>query len=201
MHTFWLEIHMKVRHPMFAALTLCLGIATAAHAQNATQAGMPATTQQQAGNSAPSAKEREALGTLSAINTSEIGAANLALQKQVQGGVRDYAMQMVKEHTDNNQKLAKWSPDLSAAAAKAQMSKGKTELAMLQKLDTKAFEAAYVTAMVKDHTDALAALDKQLIPAAKTPQVLAHLQTTRSHVAEHLAAAKTLQASSKGAGR
>ncbi|CAG2090385.1 DUF4142 domain-containing protein [Xanthomonas arboricola] len=192
---------MKVRHPMFAALTLCLGIATAAHAQNATQAGMPATTQQQAGNSAPSAKEREALGTLSAINTSEIGAANLALQKQVQGGVRDYAMQMVKEHTDNNQKLAKWSPDLSAAAATAQTSKGKTELAMLQKLDTKAFETAYVTAMVKDHTDALAALDKQLIPAAKTPQVLAHLQTTRSHVAEHLAAAKTLQASSKGAGR
>ncbi|KER83670.1 hypothetical protein GW16_14490 [Xanthomonas arboricola pv. celebensis] len=192
---------MKVRHPMFAALTLCLGIATAAHAQNATQAGMPATTQQQAGNSAPSVKEREALGTLSAINTSEISAANLALQKQVQGGVRDYAMQMVKEHTDNNQKLAKWSPDLSAAAAKAQMSKGKTELAMLQKLDTKAFEAAYVTAMVKDHTDALAALDKQLIPAAKTPQVLAHLQTTRSHVAEHLAAARTLQASNKGAGR
>ncbi|GAE50917.1 DUF4142 domain-containing protein [Xanthomonas arboricola] len=188
---------MKVRHPMFAALTLCLGIATAAHAQNATQAGMPATTQQQAGNSAPSAKER----ALSAINTSEIGAANLALQKQVQGGVRDYAMQLVKEHTDNNQKLAKWSPDLSAAAAKAQMSKGKTELAMLQKLDTKAFEAAYFTAMVKDHTDALAALDKQLIPTAKTPQVLAHLQTTRSHVAEHLAAAKTLQAGSKGAGR
>jgi putative membrane protein len=192
---------MKVRHPMFAALTLCLGIATAAHAQNATQAGMPATTQQQAGNSAPSAKEREALGTLSAINTSEISAANLALQKQVQGGVRDYATQMVKEHTDNNQKLAKWSPDLSAAAAKAQMSKGKTELAMLQKLDTKAFEAAYVTAMVKDHTDALAALDKQLIPAAKTAQVLAHLQTTRSHVAEHLAAAKTLQAGSEAAGR
>ncbi len=192
---------MKVRHPMFAALTLCLGIATAAHAQNATQADMPATTQQQAGNSAPSANEREALGTLSAINTSEIDAANLALQKQVQGGVRDYAVQMVKEHTDNNQKLAKWSPDLSAAAAKAQMSKGKTELAVLQKLEGKAFEAAYVSAMVEDHTDALAALDKQLIPAAKTAQVLAHLQTTRSHVAEHLAAAKTLQAGSKGAGR
>ena len=192
---------MKVRHPMFAALTLCLGIATASHAQNATQADMPATTQQQAGNSAPSANEREALGTLSAINTSEIDAANLALQKQVQGGVRDYAVQMVKEHTDNNQKLAKWSPDLSAAAAKAQMSKGKTELAVLQKLEGKAFEAAYVSAMVEDHTDALAALDKQLIPAAKTAQVLAHLQTTRSHVAEHLAAAKTLQAGSKAAGR
>ena len=192
---------MKVRHPMFAALTLCLGIATAAHAQNATQAGMPATTQQQAGNSAPSANEREALGTLSAINTSEIDAANLALQKQVQGGVRDYAVQMVKEHTDNNQKLAKWSPDLSAAAAKAQMSKGKTELEVVQKLEGKAFEAAYVSAMVEDHTDALAALDKQLIPAAKTAQVLAHLQTTRSHVAEHLAAAKTLQAGSKAAGR
>ncbi|MBB3814678.1 putative membrane protein [Xanthomonas arboricola] len=192
---------MKARHPMFAALALYLGVTVAAHAQTATQADMPAAPQQQAANSMPNAKEREALGTLSAINTSEINAANLALQKQVQGGVRDYAMQMVKEHTENNQKMAKWSPDVSAASAKAQMSKGKSELATLQKLDAKAFEAAYVTAMVKDHTDALSALDKQLIPAAKTPQVLTHLQTTRSHVADHLAAAKALQAGTKGAGR
>ncbi|EGD10090.1 hypothetical protein XVE_1572 [Xanthomonas vesicatoria ATCC 35937] len=156
-------------------------------------------TGQQQGDAMPSGTERAALGTLSAINVGEINAANLALQKQVQGGVRDYAMRMVKEHTDNNQKLEKWQPNTSAADAKAQMAKAKTEAAALQKLDGTAFETAYVTAMVKDHTDALAALDKKLIPAAKTPDVLAHLQTTRHHVADHLAAAKALQGEKKSA--
>ncbi|MET3148348.1 UNVERIFIED_ORG: putative membrane protein [Xanthomonas axonopodis] len=148
----------------------------------------------------PSEGEREALGMLSAINTSEINAANLALQKQVQGGARDYATRMIKEHTDNNQKIAKWQPDTSAAGAKLQMTKGKAELAKLQTLDGPAFETAYITAMVKDHNDALTALDKKLIPQAKTPPVLEHLQTTRHHVADHLSSAKALQAAGKNAG-
>ncbi|MBB4724566.1 putative outer membrane protein [Xanthomonas euvesicatoria] len=107
---------------------------------------------------------------------------------------------MIKEHADNNQKIAKWQPDTSAAGAKLQMTKGKAELAKLQKLDGHAFETAYITAMVKDHTDALTALDSKLIPQAKTQPVLEHLQTTRHHVADHLSSAKALQADDKNAG-
>jgi putative membrane protein len=152
-----LEIHMKTPRPIVAMLALCVGLSVTAYAQNATQATMP-TAQPPGSAAAASSSEREALGVLSAINTSEINAANLVLQKQAQGGVRDYATRMVKQHTDNNQTIAKWSPDTAAAGAKLQMSKGKTELKQLQKLEGRAAETAYIAAMVKDHTDALAAL-------------------------------------------
>ncbi|UYK90853.1 DUF4142 domain-containing protein [Xanthomonas sacchari] len=137
--------------------------------------------------------EKQALGVLSAINTSEINAGNLALQKQVKGPVRDYAMQMVKEHADNNAKIAPWGPDAKAAPAQQQMQKAKAEAGKLQALDGDRFEQAYVMAMVKDHQAALQMLDSTLIPAAKTPDVAAHLRTTRTHVAEHLAKAQQLQ--------
>ncbi|OQP75675.1 hypothetical protein IA54_010095 [Xanthomonas phaseoli pv. syngonii LMG 9055] len=190
---------MNTRRPIILVLALCIGASVSAQAQNQAQPAMPAGLQT-TGAATPSEGEREALGMLSAINTSEINVANLALQKQVNGGARDYATRMIKEHTDNNQKIAKWQPDTSAAGAKLQMTKGKAELAKLQKLDGPAFETAYITAMVKDHTDALTALDKKLIPQAKTPPVLEHLQTTRHHVADHLSSAKELQAAGKNAG-
>lgn len=152
----------------------------------------PASTSMQGARSA-ALNEKQALGVLSAINTSEIGAGNLALQKQVKGPVRDYAMQMVKEHSDNNAKIAPWAPDTKAAPAQQQMQKGKAEAGKLQALDGDRFEQAYVAAMVKDHQAALQMLDSTLIPAAKTPEVAAHLRTTRTHVAEHLAKAQQLQ--------
>ncbi|WP_372360594.1 DUF4142 domain-containing protein [Xanthomonas sp. NCPPB 1325] len=191
---------MKTRRPLFALMALCAGISLSAHAQDTAPGARP-SAQQPTGAAAPSEDEREALGMLSAINLGEINASNLALQKQVQGGVRDYATRMVKEHTDNNQKIAKWQPDTSAMGAKLQMTKSKAELGKLQKLEGDAFSTAYVTAMVKDHTDALAALDKKLIPDATSPQVRQHLQTTRHHVADHLADAKALQAGTKGGAR
>ncbi|XQA63817.1 DUF4142 domain-containing protein [Xanthomonas sacchari] len=145
------------------------------------------------GARASALNENQALGVLSAINTSEINAGNLALQKQVKGPVRDYAMQMVKEHADNNAKIAPWGPDAKAAPAQQQMQKAKAEAGKLQALDGDRFEQAYVMAMVKDHQAALQMLDSTLIPAAKTPDVAAHLRTTRTHVAEHLAKAQQLQ--------
>lgn len=145
------------------------------------------------GARASALNEKQALGVLSAINTSEVNAGNLALQKQVKGPVRDYAMQMVKEHSDNNAKIAPWGPDAKAAPAQQQMQKAKAEAGKLQALDGDRFEQAYVMAMVKDHQAALQMLDSTLIPAAKTPDVAAHLRTTRTHVAEHLAKAQQLQ--------
>ncbi|WOS39708.1 DUF4142 domain-containing protein [Xanthomonas rydalmerensis] len=164
----------------------------------AMQQNAPSTTASPASTSMQGARtaalnEKQALGVLSAINTSEVNAANLALQKQVKGPVRDYAMQMVKEHSDNNAKIAPWGPDTKAAPAQQQMKKAKAEAGKLQALDGDRFEQAYVAAMVKDHQAALQMLDSTLIPAAKTPEVAAHLRTTRTHVAEHLAKAQQLQ--------
>ncbi|MCW0371281.1 hypothetical protein NB710_002218 [Xanthomonas sacchari] len=200
------------RSAFFLALMSVLGVGLA-HAQTDTsgQAGStdPGAMQQQTpstsaaqtstgmqgaqGARASALDEKQALGVLSAINTSEVNAGNLALQKQVKGPVRDYAMQMVKEHADNNAKIAPWGPDAKAAPAQQQMQQAKAEAGKLQVLDGDRFEQAYVMAMVKDHQAALQMLDSTLIPAAKTPDVAAHLRTTRTHVAEHLAKAQQLQ--------
>lgn len=197
------------RSGLSLALLSVLGIGLA-HAQTDTsgQAGMrdpggmhqdtPSTTASPASSSMQGARatalnEKQALGVLSAINTSEVNAGNLALQKQVKGPVRDYAMQMVKEHSDNNAKIAPWAPDTAAAPAQQQMQKAKAEAGKLQALDGDRFEQAYLMAMVKDHQAALQMLDGTLIPAAKTPDVVAHLRATRTHVAEHLAKAQQLQ--------
>ncbi len=47
--------------------------------------------------------------------------------------------------------------------------------------------------MVKDHSEALDAIDNKMLPAATTPQVQAHLQKTREAVAMHLEEAQRLQ--------
>lgn len=138
--------------------------------------------------------QADALGVLSAINQSEIAAGQLAQQKVTTGPVHDYAARMVQEHGENEQKTKTLSPNERAAAAVMQKQKGQAELAKLQPLDSAAFQKAYVAAMVKDHGEALKALDQKLIPAAQDANVKAHLTETRAHVANHLAAAQKLQA-------
>jgi putative membrane protein len=168
---------------------LALAVA-AASAQAQTTPAMPAHA---GAEHAGMLTQAQALGVLSAIDQSEVAAGQLAQKKVAAGPVRDYAARMVKEHSENEAKLSAWSPDRNAAPAKAQMAKGKQELATLQPLQEDAFRTAYVKAMVKGHTEALDALDHKLIPAAKDAQVKAFLQETRTHVASHLAAAKALQ--------
>lgn len=176
-----------------SGVLLALAIATA-HAQTTASARTPDLAPRPAGAPAAAPSQTQALGVLSAINQSEIAAGQLAEKKIASGPVRDYAARMVKEHSENDRKAQAWSPDRDAPAAKAQAAKGKQELARLSGLEDDAFRNAYVKAMVKDHTEALDALDHKLIPAAKDAQVRAFLQETRAHVAAHLAAAKQLLA-------
>jgi len=160
-----------------------------------------ATTPAPAQMPAPAAgplTDGDALGMLAAIDEHEVAAAMQARSKNVKGKVLDYANMM---ETDHNKNLA----DTRALDGKdgvmlasnadvvAMRSQGEAELAQLAALDGDAYEKAYVDAMVKGHTDALAALDAKLIPAAKVAAVKAHLSATRDAVQHHLDAAKALQ--------
>lgn len=140
-------------------------------------------------------EERAWLGVLNAINDHEINAANQALEKNVTGDVAAYARTMIEQHTSNRDKTTAMNPMVTAPMAAEQMAKGEADLQKLGAQDGDAYQKAYVDAMVKDHTDALAALDTKLIPSATTPEVASHLRETRDHVARHLEDAKALQGS------
>ncbi len=146
-----------------------------------------------AGAASATPDERSALGVLNAINEHEIAAGNQALEKGVSGDTRSFAELMIQAHTENRDKTTTFNPDTQGADAGMQRQKGESELAALDKLSGDAYAKAYVDAMVKGHTEALAALDQKLIPKATTQAVKDHLAATREHVANHLERAKALQ--------
>lgn len=91
----------------------------------------------------------------------EIQLGKLASQKSSDANVKQFGERMVTDHTRLNQELG--------TAAKASGLKVPTELTSTQqaeynrlsKLSGKAFDKAYITLMVKDHTDDLASFQKQ----------------------------------------
>ena len=142
--------------------------------------------------------ESAALGVLNAINEHEIAAGEQALAKGVTGDVAEYARMMIDQHTENRTRTSALNPDEQAQDAQAQRQKGEQERSTLDNLEGEAYRTAYVDAMVKGHTEALAALDQKLIPAAQREEVRQHLSTTREHVAQHLERARELQQGTSG---
>lgn len=135
-----------------------------------------------------------ALGMLAAINQHEIDAARQAKAKKVSAPVLAYAAKMEKEHGENLAKTKTLGTLSNDAQVQAQKAEGKKHLADLEKKSGKDYEAAYVDAMVKGHSDVLAKIDGTLLPMATSAAVKKHLTETRGHVAMHLDEAKALQA-------
>lgn len=141
--------------------------------------------------------DAEILGFLVAINDNEILAASEAAKKQISPQVREYAQMLHREHGKNLDETLKLGmrtrvTPVETGAVDALRVKGAADLAALVPLEGKEFEAAYLAAMIKGHTEALAMIDRFASTTAND-EVEAHLTTTRSHVAAHLATAKRLE--------
>lgn len=154
------------------------------------EAGAPAT--------AGATSQADALAMLAAIDEHEIAAADQAMSKNVTGQVRDYAQMMKTDHSKNLADTTKLgAANSTSPAVTALKEKGQADLRELGNNTGKAYEKAYIDAMVNGHTDALSKLDGTLIPAATDANVRQHLTTTRDTVARHLDKAKEIQSSLK----
>jgi putative membrane protein len=152
-----------------------------------------------AADSEPAPSETVAIAHLMAVNDHEIQAADLAATKGVSAAVADYAAMLKKEHSENQTKAqalpsAPGNGEDVSGDVTAQKEKAAAERDALAAKSGDDFEAAYLDAMVTGHAEALALIDAQLLPAAKTEAVKSHFTTTREHVAMHLEKAKELQA-------
>jgi putative membrane protein len=141
--------------------------------------------------------ETNALAKVNAVNQNEIDAAMLAQRKNISGAAMDYAKMLEKEHSDNMDKTTQLAGSLGISIgmndeAQQIRSKGSEMMSMLQTKDGQEFENAYITAMVKGHTEALNMLDNSIC-MVNNDGVKQHLEDTRSHVATHLEKAKELQ--------
>lgn len=132
-------------------------------------------------------------------NKAEIDAAKVAKSKASDGSVKDFAHHMIDEHESNQKDGKKITKDekiksKSNDEAKNLKKNAKDDLADLKKKKGLDFDRAYIDGQVNMHQQLLSDLDEKLIPQAQNPQFKTFLTETRTHVEQHLAKAKEIQA-------
>jgi len=149
--------------------------------------------------------DAQIVAVVMAANTGEVDAANAAVNKTENEGVKGFAQQMITDHTkmnDDTKALAtklNITPEENATSKKLKDTNEK-EMTKMQGLSGSAFDKAYVDAQVTDHTTVLSMLDKTLIPNAQNDELKSALKDARTKVSTHLQHAKQLQASLKKGG-
>lgn len=135
---------------------------------------------------------------LQTANEAEIDAAELAKDDAKNKEVKDYAKHMISQHEVNKKDAKKIVKKADIDMEKSDWSKAlkedaKNKKSLLKKQKDVAFDKMYIDQQVSMHQQLLNDLDQKYIPQAKNPEFKAHLQSTRTHVNEHLERAKSLQ--------
>ena len=131
------------------------------------------------------------------VNTAEVDQGKLAQGKAKAPAIKKFADMMIKHHGDAKQEQAKLFKKLNltpadSATAAALQADGEKTLKTLKEADAAGFDAAYAKSQVDGHQKVLDALDAQLLPSAKTPELAEGLRKMRATVEAHLKEAKSL---------
>lgn len=142
--------------------------------------------------------DAQILAVVATVDEHEIDAATKAMKKKLGKEAKEFAKLLKTQHQANltqGKKTAKQAALKPATSplADSLKAKGEADVTALQAKTGAEFEKAYIEAMVKGHTEALALLDQRLIPAATLADVKTFLTGTRGHVSAHLEQAKRLQ--------
>jgi len=132
------------------------------------------------------------------VNTAEVEQAKLAQRKAKASAVKQFADMMIKHHEQARREQAKIAQRLKLTPADSPTADrvkadADSQLAKLKDSDPAGFDAAYITSQIDGHQQALDLLDTQLIPSAKTPEVVDALRTARALVEQHLRDARNLR--------
>lgn len=139
-----------------------------------------------------------------AANTDEIQTSQVALQRSQNAQVRQFAQQMITEHTAVHQEMmrmlqAKNMAPQPNAPAQAAMQATRATVANLSQRSGMDFDRAYMMHQVNAHRWTLTSLDQSLIPSTRDPEMKAFLTTrVRPAVAMHLEMAQRIHASMGG---
>jgi putative membrane protein len=134
----------------------------------------------------------------------DIERGKLAQKKATSPEVKQFADQMVNDHSQGQTEVLALAKKLNVKTEESDVTKGlKAEAAdkmlLLKALGGAAFDKAYVDAEVAYHQGVVDAIDKALIPGARNAELKAALQNTRPTIAGHLQHAKNLQTLLAGA--
>jgi putative membrane protein len=143
-------------------------------------------------------KDAEVATEMVTINNGEIKVSKLAEERATNPKVKEFATMMVKDHEANRAATLALSRKINLGEKQTDASykmkeQNRMEIHKLSKLHGKAFDKAYMEAMVENHTQAYRKLDQSLVPYAVNPELKAMLTDTQKKVNEHLEHAKEIK--------
>jgi putative membrane protein len=138
------------------------------------------------------------LKIVSNVDSGEIEQAQVALSKATTLAVREFAQQMVDQHTQSlqaAQQLASQTKIIPSPSTPADEvhTKGLKVLDELKSAEATSFDETYMKTQLKEHQEVLKLLDDKLIPSASSPELRSALEETKSMVQHHIAMATQIQ--------
>ncbi|MFL6352019.1 MAG: DUF4142 domain-containing protein [Bryobacteraceae bacterium] len=157
--------------------------------------------QAQTAGAAPT--DPQIVGIVVAANQIDIDHAKLALSKSKNKEVRDFAQQMVTDHSALQKSVSDLGAKLNVTPADSDTSKSLKSQAdettqKLNALKGKAFDKAYIDDEVAYHKAVINAVSSVLIPNAQNPELKSALQGAAPAFQGHLEHAQKLQADLEG---
>ena len=136
------------------------------------------------------------------VNDAEVDAAKAAKSRAENAEVKQFAKDMISAHEGNNKEAKKVfkKADIDPKSndfAKNIKKDSKEKLADLKKKKGSDFDRAYIESQIMMHQQVITDLETKYIPAVQNADFKAFLETTKSHVQEHLAKAQSIQSSLK----
>jgi putative membrane protein len=134
-----------------------------------------------------------------AANNTDISYAKLAPTRAQSQAVKDFAAQMLRDHTGVNTLVNDLisGADVTPVESKTSLD-FRDESAMkrdlMRELSGRAFDTTYMANEISYHTRLLSSLDATLLPAVRNPQLKQLLANFRPAVAAHLAHAQQVRA-------
>jgi putative membrane protein len=125
------------------------------------------------------------------VDKGEIAAAQEASKKKVSPPVDLYAKYLLQQHQKNLEELTQLTKQLGLEPKESVISislvtNGKQDLKTLSELQDRAFDKAYIDAMIKEHQEGLQLIDTKLLTQTKNPQLKAFVEQFRKMVSDHI---------------
>jgi putative membrane protein len=177
---------------LFVAALFALSVAACGHNGNgASNDGTPGAAGTSGNNAALSMGERNFVQDQLKDGTREVELGQLAEKNAASPDVKQFAQMMVTDHTRAGQKLETIAQRDNVEVDKSD-NDTRDDVEKLSKLSGREFDKEYIDMMVKDHKDAVDALQDQA-ENADHPEVKTWAAETLPRIKHHLEVAQQLQ--------
>ena len=142
--------------------------------------------------------DAEVIQVLHVANAAEIKAAQNAKTQAKSPKVKEFAEQMIKDHTAMDRKVKDLEQKLNlkpqdSALSRTLQAKANAAIASLKPMSGEAFDEAYILSQVSMHGDVKESIRDSLLPSAQNAELKALVQEAAPKIDMHLQHAERLQ--------